>query len=137
MRDIKATENTIEINDGHCGDVHVLKYRNPTRQEMTAYQARLFERKGKKMIPRFFEARVEFGRKLLTGFVKGTLGYEGKAFASDPSDPDYRADWCDLLVECAPDIVAVVAQQAFEATGVARQDIDIAAYDETDDPLAP
>jgi hypothetical protein len=135
MRELNVQENTIEIQDGISGDVHAIRCRKPTMHEMAAYQAGLFERKGKKMINRIYQTRVEFGKKIITGFVKGTLGVDGQAFASDPADPQYREDWLDILCTMAPEIVAAVAMQAYEGTGLARLDLDMVPESEDDTPL--
>lgn len=92
--------------------------------ERAAYSVRLFERKGNKFINKTFDARLDFGTKIITGFEKGTFGVDGKAFSCDASDVDYRQDWKELLVATASDVVSAVAQLVFEATGAARGDAE-------------
>jgi hypothetical protein len=130
MRDFSADRNVIEIQDGISGDIHEIYYRLPTNEERASYQSNLISRRGKKIQTRIFETRIKFGGKLVTGFRKGTLGIEGKAFASDSTDPDYREDWKELLLKFAPDVIASVAVTAFEATGVQREPEDDVPLDE-------
>lgn len=139
MRDLTAPKNTIEIQDGSSGDVHEMYYRRPTAVEMAGYQAALFERKGKKVINRVYQTRIDFGAKILTGFKPGTFGFDGQAISAEKADKGYREDWQRILRELAPDVVAAVAQQVFEGTGVARGADDIEFVTEGDDtsPLSP
>lgn len=122
MRDITERIYKATVVDGD--EKHVFLYRRPTNKEIGAYQAALFERKGNKIIPKAAEARTKFGARILTGFEKGTLGANGKVISSDPNDPDFRADWKELLVEFVPDIVAAVGRHAFEGTAVQGSNVD-------------
>jgi len=121
MRDLSAQKNIVEIQDGISGDVHEMHYRPPTTEEIAAYQNGLFERRGRKLRSRITENRLKYGARILTGFKKGTFGCDGRPFASDPADPDYREDWKEQLVKNAPDVVCAVALVAFESTGVSRE----------------
>lgn len=121
MRDFAAAKNTVEIRDGLSGDDHEIYYRMPTNEERAAYQNSAFARSGNRLKARLYENRIKFGSRIITGFKKGSLGIGGKPFSSDESDPDYRADWKDLLVQHAGDIVSSVAVTVFESTGVARE----------------
>lgn len=129
MRDLTA-KNTIEINDGISGDVHEIYYRTPTNEERAAYLAGAVQRKGKKILNRVFENRLKFGAKIITGFKKGTIGKDGKAFSCDENDEDYREDWMDLLVSEAGDIVAAVGASVFEMTGAAQAEDQSLPLDE-------
>ncbi len=121
MRDLTAHRNVVEIQDGISGDVHEIYYRIPTVEEIASYQNSSFERRGRKFRNRIFENRLKFGGRIITGFKKGTLGCDGRAFASEPDDPDYREDWKEQLTANAPDVVSAVAVVAFESTGVSRE----------------
>lgn len=116
MRDI--TERTYEATVIDGDEKHVFYYRRPSNPEIGSYQSSLFVRKGNKIIPKAAETRTKFGARILTGFKKGTLGANGKLISSDPNDPDFRADWKEMLVEFVPDIVAAVGRYAFEGTTV-------------------
>ena len=136
MRDLSSARNIIEITDGLSGDVHEFYYRRPTAQEMAAYQAGLFERKGKKVINRVYQTRIESGLKILTGFKPGTIGIDGVAISAVAGEQGYREDWKNLLGEHAPDIIAAVAQQIFEGTGVSRGLDDFVIEADDSSPLA-
>lgn len=127
MRDLTAAKNVIEINDGASGDVHEIYYRMPTNEERAAYQNSVFAVKGRKVKARIFENRLKFGARVITGFRKGTLGIDGKPFACEENDPDYRADWKDQLVRNAGDIVTSVGAFVFEGTGRQSEDVDLEA----------
>lgn len=118
MRNLNAPYNIAFVRDGVSGDVHELHYRMPTNAERISYQAGLYVRRGKQLINQALDTRLRLGSQLLVGFAKGTIGLDGKPFAADPKDPDYREDWRNLLLLYAPDVVAVVALAAFEGTGV-------------------
>jgi len=136
MRNLDSAENRCRIKDGMSGDVHEITYRAPTNAEIAAYHAKSFERKGKRVVSRLTDVRLEHGKKIITGFKKGTFGIGGAAFASDPDDPDYRSDWKDLLADSAPDIVALVGLQAFEGTTLlaTEEDEDGGEEEEKDGP---
>lgn len=121
MRDLTAQKNIVEIQDGISGDVHEIYYRTPTAEEIASYTNGMFERCGRKIKIRLIENRLKFGGRIITGFKKGTLGCDGKAFSSDSADPDYREDWKEQLIAKAPDVVSAVAVVAFESTGVSRE----------------
>lgn len=115
MRILGSKTNKIRIRDLVSADVHELDYRPPTNQERVKYQNGLVRREGKAVKNRIFETRVAFGKDLLTGFKKGTFGTaEGTVFSSDPTDADYRPDWKDLIESGAPEVLAVLAEVAFE-----------------------
>lgn len=125
MRDLSADKNILVIKDGISGDEHEIYYRRPTAKEIAEHQARMFERKGKKVVNKVHATRIESGMKIITGFKPGTLGYQGQAFSPYPGDKEYREDWQRLMRELAPDIVSAVAQQVFEGTGVSHGDVEI------------
>jgi hypothetical protein len=119
MRDLSTSEYTAKVQDGD--EVHEIYYRRPGNDEIAAYQASLFERKGNKLIPKAAQARLKFGARIIIGFKKGTFGFGGKFIASDPKDSDYREDWKKLLVDKVPDIVSAVGRHAFEGTNVMEE----------------
>ncbi len=129
MRDVAAEKNVIEVQDGMSGDVHELNYRRPTNKERAAYQAALFERKKKKVVDKSFETRLRFGKRICTGFVKGTFGANGKAFSCEPEDVDYLADWKEQIAKGAPEVLTAMAFQVFEGTGRGSGEVDFESVD--------
>ncbi len=119
MRKLSHTpqDTEIEIADVVGGCTHVFYARQPTDRERFLYEANRFRREGNTIYDRLPEQRREYGRKVLTGFVKGTLGdEEGNPIASDPEDPDYREDWADLIAASFPQAFDVAARVMFEST---------------------
>lgn len=137
MRDLSAEKNIIEIADGLSGDVHEFYYRKPTAQEIATHQAGLFERKGKKVTNRVHSTRISSGLKIITGFKPGTIGINGVAISPVPGETGYREDWKTLIGGHASDIVAAVAQQVFEGTGVNRGMDDFVIETEEGDAPGP
>lgn len=131
-RDIMAERNVVEIYDGKCGETHEFYYRDPTVKEMEAYNAQCFTRKRNKVTNHQFATRLKFGKKVLEGFAKGTLAANGKLMASDPEDPDHMPGWKNELVKRAPDLVAKVAQTAFESAKSTTDEDEIVAPEEED-----
>jgi hypothetical protein len=120
VRDLSSNIYTAKVRDGD--EVHTLTYRRPTNQEHAAYGASLTQRKGGKLINRVMETRLKFGLRILVGFEKGTMGFQGQLISSDPEDSDYYSDWKNLLEQAVPDIVSAIGRQAFEGTQVVTPD---------------
>lgn len=113
----KQEDEIIEIADtlGDC--VHEFYARHPTTTERFQYDANKLERKGNTIYNRLPQQRQHYGKKVLTGFKKGTLGdEEGNSFSSDPSDPDYREDWKELISAGYPEAFDVMAKVMFESS---------------------
>lgn len=115
MRDLNAQRNVAEITDPVSGDVHEIYFRPPTNSERIKYQAAFIKRSGRKVKVRVdgFMVHIQHGIQLITGFKKGTFGFDGKVFAADPDDADFRDDWREILEKHCPEIVAAVARCAF------------------------
>lgn len=119
MRKLSHTpqDTEIEIADVVGGCTHVFYARQPTDRERFLYEAKRYERRGNTIYDRLPGQRRHYGRKVLTGFVKGTMGdEEGNPIASDPEDPEYREDWADLIAASFPQAFDVVARVMFEST---------------------
>ena len=129
MRDVATKHNVLEVQDGMSGDIHEMFYRPPTNKERAAYQAALFKRQGKKVIDRSFETRLRFGKRICTGFTKGTFAADGKPFASDANDADCRKDWKVLIGKGAPEVLTAMAFQVFEGTGKSAGEMEFETVD--------
>lgn len=113
MFDLTASRNVAVITMN--GEAHELYYRTPTTEELVGFQAEGIVRKGNKIHNRMVAARVKYGARVLTGFKEGTFGCDGLPISTDPKNKkQYRADWKELLVKAAPQLVAAVGQVAFE-----------------------
>lgn len=119
MRDLKPSDrNKMTITDARSGSEIELYYRTPTTQEEVQYQTRLLKKQGKKVLINAFETRLEMGLKILTGFREGDFGVDGTPISSDPSSPNYREDWKELLKQGAADIISTFAFHVFEGARV-------------------
>jgi len=138
MRDLSAEQNVIEIQDPVSGDVHEFHYRLPTNQERIELQNRIIQRKGNKVLVRkdLFSLYTEHGALVLTGFKPGTLAVDGKAISADPQSPDYYENWKDLLLETAPDMLAVIGRAVFSGAQIAGGDEAFEIAEDDQVPLA-
>lgn len=118
---LKINESTV----GFKGERIKVFWRDPENEEITAFNASLFKRDGNKIVNTEAQALLTFGKLIIKGFEKGPLGYEGKVFASDKSDQDYRDDWKELLCTDAAPVVMAVADKAFRGTSIINPDIDV------------
>jgi len=105
--------NVAKISYG--GEDVEIYYRNPTSAELAAFRATQVRRKKNKLINNIFAARMEGGRKVMTGIRDGDFEFEGGLISSDPHSPDFRQDWKALLVKHLPVVVEGVGRAAFEA----------------------
>jgi hypothetical protein len=119
MRRLSHTpqDTVIEVSDLVGGCTHVVYARQPTDRERFLYEANRYERQGNTIYDRLPRQRRHYGRQVITGFDKGTLGdEEGRLISSDPQDPDYRQDWAELIGVSFPQLFDEVARVMFEAT---------------------
>jgi hypothetical protein len=116
MRDLTNPTYSVRVSDGDM--IHKFFYRMPGNDELSAYQAGLFQRRGHKIVPRTAEMRLKFGKRVLLGFEEGTLGADGKLIASEKTSPNYCPAWKDILVTNRPDIVSSIGRHVFESVSV-------------------
>lgn len=126
MRDLEVSDkNTLTLLDGMTGRPVTLIYRTPTTEERIAYDSQAIRFIGKKpvMVP---EARLKFGAKILTGIAEprsstdADFGFSGRPLSSNPGSEYYRADWKDLLLATASDIIDALAVSVFAGTRIER-----------------
>jgi len=135
MRDLKANKNIVSIRDSVSGDVHEFFYRVPNNAEVVSYKASLFLREGSTVKINVHATRLKFGLQIMTGFKKGSFGINGKAFSSDPKDPDYLPEWKETLNEYAPTVIDRFAEHVFEGTSV--MDARVEVVGEFEEAVAP
>jgi hypothetical protein len=123
MRDLSNPIYQLNVRDGD--EVHTFYYRRPTNQEHVAYRASMFKRVKNKIISTVGQARYDFGKRVVTGFDKGTMcdGFNADGspnlFSCATEDPDYRDDWKELIGKTLPDIFAIIGEYVFEQqTGI-------------------
>jgi len=116
MRDLTNPTYSIRVSDGDM--IHKFFYRMPDNDELAAYQAGLFQRRGNKIVARAAEMRLKFGKRVLLGFEEGTLGANGKFIASEKDSANYCSTWKEILVSGRPDIVSSIGRHVFESVAV-------------------
>lgn len=133
MFTLKEKTKTVIISTP-SGEEVGLYYREPTTQEMHAYQNESVQRRRNKVIFRHSEAAYKFGNLILVGIRDGDFGAPNGTgdevpIASDPASPHYREDWRDLLDKHAGFIIIALGQHVFggtEAQGGEDDEEDIA-----------
>ena len=114
-RELKRSDNNkLRIADTRSGSEIMLFYRNPTTDEEVSYRDGLFTLQGKKTVYKPYESRLALGQKIVTGFREGDFSVDGKPLSSDPTSPSYYADWKQLLVDTASDLLMALATAVFE-----------------------
>lgn len=138
-RMLSADNNTLRIQDNISGSTIELHYRTPTTAEHTAYQNECLQRKGRKVITRYPQARIKYGLKILTGFRAGDFVVAGdngqpRPIASDSDHADYSPQWREDLERYAGDIIQTLAGHVFDAPAeVEEVDRDDSAGDADQD----
>ncbi len=140
MRDLNAEKNVLEIEDPLCGKTHELYYRLPTNDERLQHINGRISRVGKKVkvVKNSLSLSQKYGEKIITGFKKGTIGFDGKVISADPDDPDYRKDWLKCLKKGAPDLLITLGWHVFQGPVVKQGDgveIEMVTEEEMDRPL--
>jgi hypothetical protein len=122
MRDLSEKKFTAKIQD--LDDTHTFFFRRPTNEEIAGYQSGMLKREGNKIKLRVAEVRLAYGKKILLGFEKGTLGVDGKPISCDSNDADYLPNWKEFIAKEAPELIIALAQKVFEGVRAAGQDAD-------------
>jgi len=146
----KDVRNKITITDPIGGGDVEFSYRTPTTEERQRYNSSLFSAKGRKVKVTIAEARQKYGLIILMGIREGDFLYAdtadqaGKAeqagkknapavpISSDPSSPNYRADWKTLVASYAADMVETMTAHVFEGARVQSTE-DLEDEAETED----
>ena len=129
--DLSPDRNVMEIHCKLAGKTFELYYRMPTNAERMAYDNAMTKRKGAqiKIAKDWQIIQAKVGRALVTGFRRGDFAVSGKVIASEQSDPDYYADWKNLLFQKRPDLLTHLCRAIFSATSEPA-DVDL---DDDDD----
>lgn len=119
-RRLGAQENFLMLNDNLSDTKIKLYYRMPTTKERQSYASKRWVRKGKKMIDKGDEVRLEFGMKILTGIREGDFEKQVDGswvtFDSDEKSNRYDPDWKDRVGKDGADLVMLLAAQVFEGS---------------------
>lgn len=140
MRDLKRSDrNRVVLNDTASGTKIGMYYATPTAAQVKAYRSAAIRRKNGKVLVDNFDPALKYGLEIITGFDEGAFGYDGVTISADPSSPNYRADWRELLRETGADIVTMVAHIAFDgvrAGGGEEEEVVFGEEAEDSPPLA-
>jgi hypothetical protein len=105
-----------------------MKYRMPTTEERVKCVNEQIRKYGNKNGPGFGESWLQWGKEILMGVGDGSFLDDGKPMSSDPTSPDYKENWRDLVYDMASDLVMELGQKVFQPTFTR-------AEAETKDPL--
>lgn len=115
--ELQADRNVMEIKCKLSGQTFEMDYRMPTNSERVAYDNAMTKRKGAqiKIAKDWMFTQAKVGARLCTGFKKGNFTVSGQIISSDPSDPDYCADWKNLIFKVRPDLFSHLCRTIFSA----------------------
>lgn len=114
-RIVGQNQNIAKFSDHLSGGDIELYYRHPTTEERVAYSNQSIRREGDRLVSHKTEARLQFGRAILTGIRPGDFqNLKGEDIASTPGDPGFCENWPDLVMEAGADLVEMLAAQVFD-----------------------
>ncbi len=122
-------EHEIVMADPVSGSEISILYRMPTTDERQTYISAQFKRVEDNIEDHSYDARVKYGKKIMTGIGEGQVAFEGKdnegkpevkQVSSDPESTHYRADWKDLVEQYLPDVLWFLSYRVFEGMSIAR-----------------
>lgn len=119
-RRLGAELNTLKIQDNISGDEIEVYWRPPTTKERAAYANESIRRRGRKVRTRVGEARQKYGLLIMSGIREGDFEVKQDEkwvpLASDPESENYNAEWKNIVLRDAPDIVELLAAHVFDAS---------------------
>lgn len=122
--ELTPERNVMEITCKLSGKTFELYYRMPENAERLAYDNAISKRKGAqiKIAKDWMLTQAKMGSRLCIGFRKGDFSMAGKIIATESTDPDYYADWKNLLYRVRPDLLAHLARTIFGAISEKQPD---------------
>jgi hypothetical protein len=117
---VKEKKHMVVIATPGGDEVGVI-YREPTTQEVHKYNQEAVQRKGNKVKFRHSEAQLKYGKLILKGLREGDCGAPDASgnivpISTDPSSPNYREDWLELLEKYAPTVIIALGAHVFGGT---------------------
>jgi len=110
--------NEMLISCTISGEELLFEFRTPTSQERQQYFAGMFRREGGDVRDNSSENRLKWGKEIISGIGENQIAYQSangpKPLSSNEKNENSRADWKDLLVQYAPDLVEFLAIRIFE-----------------------
>ncbi|MFA6290231.1 MAG: hypothetical protein WC637_00540 [Victivallales bacterium] len=105
----------VTFQDNIAGGNITLEYTLPSAEDRIKYSNSMISRKGRKVEAVYGETRMKYGEKILSGIKDGDfLKNDGTKLSSNPESPAYNADWKKMIVDFAPDVIAMLAMHVFE-----------------------
>lgn len=135
-------KHEIVMADPVSGSEISIFYRMPTTEERKSYVGAQYKRIEDNIEDHSYEARVKYGKKIMSGIGEGQVAFEGKdddgkpevmQVSSDPESKHYRADWKDLIERYMPDVLWFLSFRVFEGMSVARINPNTSRGDEAYD----
>jgi hypothetical protein len=102
--------------DGISGGKVVLYYRLPSTRERIAFQKGCYKEKNGKLVNQTVAARAAYGELILTGVRDGDFVFGDTPISSDPTSPNYRKEWKELVSATAGDLLITLGMHVFEGT---------------------
>jgi hypothetical protein len=120
------------------GEDITLYHRDPTPDEIHAYNNEAIRRKGNKVEFRQSYAQEKYGLRILTGIKEGDFGIIGPdkkpvCVSSDPDSDFYRKNWKKLFRQHALSVVITFGAAIFGGTEAVDGTGDIAEDDDEED----
>lgn len=130
--DLMPDRNVMDIYCGLAKKTFHLEFRMPETNERLAYDNAMTKRQGAKIkIAKDWQVvQAKMGARLCTGFELGDFSMAGKPISPVQGDPNYYADWKNLLLKKRPDLLAALARKIFGAVSEQPADVDL---DDDDD----
>ena len=118
--------NDVEITMPN-NEIIMLRYRDPTPDEIRKYHSESLQRKGNRVVIRYAETHEKYGLKILAGIREGDFGIIGPdkkpvCVSSDPDSDFFRQDWKNLFAENALSAVIALGAHVFGGTEAGAAD---------------
>lgn len=146
-RDLQQSDrNEMIIQDAISACEIKLYYRLPTTPERVGFQKASWVRDGNKVYNNVAAARAHYGALVLSGIREGDFSFGKDAednailIASDPTSPNFCANWKEKVVATAGDLLMLLGMQVFEGSFqalVKSASGTVQAEDETEAADAP
>jgi hypothetical protein len=115
--------NEITIYHVASGSKIKFFYTNPDTDVHIQYKSAILHASAKgKSIEDVQKIQIEFGLKLIKGIRKGDFILNKKQISSDPADPDYLADWKEVIKRVAGNIIIKFVEQILDSSCYAIKD---------------
>ena len=120
----EEVRHEIVMADPVSGSELSIFYRMPTTEERKTYIGAQYKRVEDTIEDHSYDARVKYGKKIMTGIGEGQVAFEAEGkilqISSNPEKEHYRADWKDLIEQYMPDVLWFLSYRVFEGMSVAR-----------------